>query len=360
MSHPYTDLPTHCFWRRAIGGVAMADVDPVVRGKFRIAPTDRVATAGSCFAQHIARHLAKAGFNYFVTETLNPFFPDYVGRDYNYGVFTARYGNLYTTRQFLQTLKRAYGIFTPVDDIWAGTDGRFYDPYRPQIQPGGFSSEREFHADRTQHFAAIRRAVEECDVFVFTLGLTEAWVNSKDGAVYPLCPGTAAGTFDASTHKFVNFRMTQVLGDMREALDFIRDRNPRVRFIVTVSPVALLATAEDRHVLVSTTYSKSVLRSVCGELEAQYDDVAYFPSYEVITGSYNRGAYFAPDMREVTEAGVQHVMRLFMAHYAGSDRPASHPPSPPPAQTATRSYSELASGIDEVVKVICDEEALDR
>ncbi len=219
-----------------------------------------------------------------------------------------------------------------------------------------FSSEREFRLDREQHFTAVRQAVEQCDVFVFTLGLTEAWVNREDGAVYPLCPGTAAGTFDPARHRFVNFRMTQVLGDMREALDFIRDRNPRVRFILTVSPVALVATAEDRHVLVSTTYSKSVLRTVCGELDAQYEDVAYFPSYEIISGSFSRGAYYAPDSREVTEAGVQHVMRLFMKHYTevAEAEPAAIAPDPP------RTAAEVARGIDEVVKVICDEEALDR
>jgi hypothetical protein len=358
MTHPYASQPDYCFWRRAISPIEMERVDPVVRGKFRIRPSDKVATAGSCFAQHIARHLSKAGFNYFVTETLNPFIPAYLAADYNYGTFSARYGNVYTTRQFLQLLKRAYGLFSPIDDIWQGPDGRFYDPYRPQIQPGGFASEREFYLDREQHFAAIRRAVEECNVFVFTLGLTEAWVNREDGAVYPLCPGTAAGTFDPARHRFVNFRMTQVLADMQEALDFIRDRNRIARFIVTVSPVALLATAEDRHVLVSTIYSKSVLRTVCGELEAQYSDVAYFPSYEVITGSFSRGAYFARDMRDVTEAGVAHVMRLFMKHYAEADDPAGE--TADSGRAAGDASLALSRGIEDIVKVICDEEALDR
>ncbi len=355
-THPYASLPDHCFWRRSISPVPMEQVDPVVEGKFRIGRTDRVATAGSCFAQHIARHLSNAGFNYFVTESVNAFVPQYIATDYNYGVFTARYGNIYTTRQFLQLLRRVYGEFTPTDDIWVGKDGRFYDPYRPQIQPGGFTSEQEFRLDREKHFAAIRRAVEQCNVFVFTLGLTEAWTNREDGAVYPLCPGTAAGVFDAEKHLFVNFRMTEVLADLDDALNFIRRRNLEVRFMLTVSPVALLATAENRHVLVSTTYSKSVLRTVCGELDAQYPDVAYFPSYEVITGSFNRGAYFAPDMREVTESGVSHVMRLFMTHYAEQNNAAAGEiPATEGSETAS-----LARDIEHIVNVICDEEALDR
>ena len=30
---------------------------------------DRIFTAGSCFAQHLARHVSANGFNYFCTES---------------------------------------------------------------------------------------------------------------------------------------------------------------------------------------------------------------------------------------------------------------------------------------------------
>lgn len=355
MTHPYASKPNYCFWRRGISALQPADVDPVVTARFKVRPEDKVATAGSCFAQHIARHLKGAGFNYYVAEDLNPVIPAHVGRDYNYGTFSARYGNVYTARQLCQLLERAYGLFQPIDDAWLGENGCFIDPYRPQIQPGGFRSEREYRLDREKHFAAVRSIVETSDVFVFTLGLTEAWMNNRDGAVYPVCPGVSGGTFDPAVHEFINFRVSEVLTDMRIALNFIRKRNPNIRFILTVSPVALLATAEDRHVLVSTTYSKSVLRTVCGELEADDEDVAYFPSYEIITGSFSRGAYFAADARDVTEAGVKHVMRLFMQHYAEQE---AQPTAPAPASIRKRSR-KMASQIEEMTKVVCDEEALD-
>ena len=108
--HPYAGMPDYAFWRRAVGPVAMGDVDPVVRARFPIRSDHRVATAGSCFAQHIARHLAQSGFNYFITETLSPFVPEHLARDYNYGVYTARYGNIYTARQFIQLLKAAPSV----------------------------------------------------------------------------------------------------------------------------------------------------------------------------------------------------------------------------------------------------------
>lgn len=354
-AHPYTDLPAYRLWRRAVAAPAAGDVDPVLSAKFRIAPADRVATAGSCFAQHIARHLRSAGFTYFVTEAANPVVPPDLAEKFNYGVFTARYGNLYTARQLRQTLTRAYGRFHPAEDVWQRADGRLIDPFRPQIQPDGFVSVHEFHAQRAVHYAAIRRAVEEMDVFVFTLGLTEAWYSRVDGAVFPVCPGVSGGEFDPARHGFANFTVTEVVADMRAAIGMIRQRNPRCRVILTVSPVPLIATAMDRSVLVSTTYSKSVLRVAAEELAQQDPLTAYFPSYEVITGPHSRGAYYAEDLRSVTEAGVSHVMRLFLRHYADT---ATAPPAPA-VGSAQQEAARLAR-IDAAVAVVCEEEALDR
>ena len=60
-----------------------------------------------------------------------------------------------------------------------------------------------------------------------------------------------------------------------------------------------------------------------GEAARQRPNVAYFPSFEIITGHYNHGRYFAPDLRSVTEEGVSHVMRVFLRHYTeGTPRPS--------------------------------------
>ncbi len=351
--HPYRSLPDRNFWKQSIADIPFDEVDPVAGGKFRISRSDRVVTAGSCFAQHIARYLRDAGFNYWVTELPNPIVHAQIAERFGYGIFSARYGNVYTSRQLVQLLRRAYGLFQPADDFWLRPDGRLIDPFRPRIQPDGFASMAEYRADRREHFAAIRRAIEGLDVFVFTLGLTEGWISRTDGAAYPLCPGVAGGCFDESQHAFVNLRVHEVVDDLREAVSFVRAHNPRARFIFTVSPVPLVATAEPRSVLVSTTYSKSVLRVAAEEIASGDDEIAYFPSYEIITGQHTRGRYFAEDLRSVTEQGVQQVMELFFRHYTqlgGDAQPtsrageASAPPPPP--------------GIAEAIAAMCDEVAL--
>src|SRR5690349_4197057 len=198
--HPYSRLPSSAFWRRSMAEVPWGQVDPVVHAPFSIRRQDRIATAGSCFAQHLARHLQHNGFNYYVTETAHPLASPEVASTFNYGTFTARYGNIYTARQLLQLVKRAYGEFAPAEDIWPSEDGHFIDPFRPQIQPGGFPTKEELYNDRAQHFARVRQAIEGLNVFVFTLGLTECWTSAIDGAAYPLCPGVAGGEFNSATH----------------------------------------------------------------------------------------------------------------------------------------------------------------
>ena len=52
--------------------------------------------------------------------------------------------------------------------------------------------------------------------------------------------------------------------------------NPGVRVLLTVSPVPLIATYEPRHVLVSTTYSKSVLRVAAEQVMRRHDWVDFY------------------------------------------------------------------------------------
>ncbi|MFP1631691.1 GSCFA domain-containing protein [Zhengella sp. ZM62] len=353
---PYSTLPDHCFWRRANRGAKEGAVDPVVQAGFHITPDMKIATAGSCFAQHIARQLSKSGFNYFVAERAHPLIRAEVARRMNYGTFSARFGNLYTTRQLWQLAQRAYGRFTPHEDAWEH-EGGWLDPYRPNIQPGGFVTLEELHADRAQHFAAVRTMLEECDVFVFTFGLTEAWRSKVDGAVFPLCPGTAGGTFDPGRHEFVNFTVDEVVADFSAFTDFLLEVNPDVNILMTVSPVPLMATARaDTSVIVSTAYSKAVLRVATEMLAAKYEEAFYFPSYEVITGNHAMGRYFEEDLREVHPAGVAHVMRLFMKHYCGIETGA---PRPLPARDDD-SGDAFAEKMAENIGVICDEELLDQ
>lgn len=351
--HPYRSLPEAAYWRRAVAGKGPA-IDPLAGGFLSLGREDRVATAGSCFAQNIARYLKRSGFNYMVSETAHPILPPDVADRHGYGLYSARYGNIYTARQLLQLFDRAYGRFDPAEAIWEapGGGGHVVDAFRPTIEPGGFASAAELLADRAHHFARVREMFETLDVFVFTLGLTEGWESRVDGAVYPVCPGVSGGRFDEARHAFHNFRVGEVSADLAAFTARLRGVNPGARIILTVSPVPLVATASGNHVLAATTYSKSVLRAAAQETAEDHDGVFYFPSYEIITGAPAAARYFAEDMRNVTEEGVAHVMSVFLRHAAGVDLP-------PPVAAAAEARDATTDAAKQWVQVMCDEALLD-
>lgn len=268
-------------------------------------------------------------------------------------MFSARYGNIYSVRQLLQLFERAAGTFSPIDDAWQRPDGRWVDPFRPQIEPDGFADLEGLHESRDAHFKAVNSLWREANVFVFTLGLTETWINRRDGAAFPIAPGVVAGSFDESQYKLHNMSVQDTVEDLRAFIVKLRLVNPNIRIVLTVSPVPLIATAENKHVLVATTYSKAVLRAAAEEVALTDSFVDYFPSFEIITGSYARGSYIGADLREVKPEGVDHVMRVFLKHYTQNielqEGSASVSPPNPDLLDDLRSSSSI----------VCDEEVIE-
>jgi hypothetical protein len=158
--------------------------------------------------------------------------------------------------------------------------------------------------------------LRESDVFVFTMGLTETWVCAADGAALPLCPGAGIGTFDPDRYAFVNLTVDENVRYLEEFLQIAWALNPRLRVILTVSPVPLAATMEPRHVIQSTVWSKSVLRVAAETIRQRHAAVDYFPSYEIVAGAFDGVDGFEPDRRSVNSAAVDRVMRSFFRAYA--------------------------------------------
>lgn len=313
--HPYRQLPDRCFWRRFVSDCTWRELSFMDAPKFTLQPSDRLATAGSCFAQHITRYMKRHGLQPHVAEEPHPFILEkHPALAETYGQFSARYGNVYTARQMLELLRQAAGTM-PIARDFVEHQGRWYDLLRPGVLPDGWASEDEAGADRAWHLQCVRRMFETVDVFVFTLGLTEAWQHASAGYTYPVCPGTVRGQFDPSLHKFHNFSTREVMADLETLIVEARQLNPKLRFIFTVSPVPLVATKSADNVLVASAYSKAVLRAAVGEVASRGEGVEYFPSFEIISQAASFGQYLASDLREVTDRGVGHVMACFLSAF---------------------------------------------
>ncbi len=222
MKSPYSRRPRETFWKTGVA-VPGAEAPPrlYVR-KWPISKVGQIATAGSCFAQHIGRNLRKQGFGVMDVEPAPPRLPEAMKAAFGYGLFSGRYGNIYTVRQLLQLAEEAFGIRPTPMIAWANDEGRFFDALRPGVEQKGLSSADEVIAHRRQHLGAVRPMFESMDLLIFTLGLTEAWIDRKDGTVFATAPGTIAGNYDPATHVFTNFSYSEVIADFLNLIELLR------------------------------------------------------------------------------------------------------------------------------------------
>lgn len=314
---PYSDLPPLAFWR-------LCREDPNFRAqdlyapKFELRPQMRVATAGSCFAQNVVPFVRASDLEFVDVEPAPAHMPPEVQMRFGYGLFSARFSNIYTARQLRQLVEDVASENLRNEGVWAKSY-RYFDALRPNVEPVGLGSPHEVLDHRRDHLRRVRLMFETADVFFFTLGLTETWEHRKTGLVFPTAPGVVAGQFDPETYAFRNLTVSDCIDDLNRALELIRGIAPKLKVILTVSPVPLTATASGNHVLAATTYSKSVLRAAAGDVTNNTPNVDYFPSFELITGAPYYSSFYANNLRSVTRAGVDHVMAVFFgAHKLGA------------------------------------------
>ena len=356
--NPYLAQSDKAFWSRSVSRNFSADLlwsDATQSSLFQ--KDDLIVSAGSCFASNLIPWIEKEGLEYLRTEELPSQFKD-MPENLGYRNFSAAYGNIYTARHLRQLYEQALGVRVPVEDRWH-IDGMVIDPFRPGLAYPA-ESDAEFDLLKASHLRAVLSAFHKATVFVFTLGLTEAWQSKVDGSVFPACPGTISGIFDEEKHEFKNFSVEEIAEDLTKFIELLRESNPKVRFIITVSPVPLVATATKSHVLLASTYSKSVLRVVAEQVSNQLDDVTYFPAFEIITGPQAPFEYFESDRRNVSEIGVAEVMNSLLKGLATSQIKV------PGASTDNEQMKKSKAGrlISEISRRIaraeCDEAMMDQ
>lgn len=344
----YEALPDDAFWR-------LCREDPhhhyasIYRPKFQLKPGEKIATAGSCFAQHFGARVKASNLTFLDVETKPKIMPDDVARKFGYGIYSARYGNLYTARQLRQLLDDSRNGKMRPSAMWE-QDGRWYDGLRPQVEPSGYNDQEELTVHRKYHLARVQEMFRKADVFVFTLGLTEAWQDRQSGTAFPTAPGVVAGRLDPARHEFVNFGISDVIADLTHVVKRLMRMNRTLRVLLTVSPVPLTATASGQHIVQATTYSKSVLRVAAAEIAQRFSHVDYVPSYEIITNPMTGARFYNANRRTVTQEGVDTVMAAFFGAHANVSAADAQ-------MTAEAQIAEPAE--DEDDDLICEEVLLE-
>lgn len=274
-----------------------------------------VFTIGSCFAQEIRSALNANGFAAR---------PRYEEIDIDPATQMAGplgHINYYTTFSIRQEIQRvlfgldidpihlpvAPGAWTPRGRTW---EARYQDPLRH----GVVAANEEAIVDVMAKVDDVTRtALLGADAFVITLGLIESWIDTITG-LHAWSSKVSWVSPDPGRFRFHLGTYEENYENVAWICQTLADRCPGKPVIVTVSPVGLLQTYSGRDIVVANTYSKSVLRAVAGAIEADFQGVTYWPSYEFATSTDS----FEADGRHVTRAAVDHIVSQFLAAHTTS------------------------------------------
>jgi hypothetical protein len=242
--------------------------------RFTLDRADRIFCIGSCFAREIEAVLARYGFT-----VLSALEPD-ERTEGNAGV-TNRYTVPAMRDEVARALAGAKTIRTP--DATEASD----------------------RAARS--FSRLRDA----SVVVLTLGLSEAWYDKELGCYLNQAPpekSVVRGRFELHV-----LGVDETIAALEELLALLREKLG-ARVLLTVSPVPLHSTFRDADVITANAYSKAVLRCAAELAAVKHEEVAYFPSFEMVTTSDHRAVFGGADYRHVDRDFVD----LIMSHSLGA------------------------------------------
>jgi len=278
------------------GGATFRTRDPTAHLRRTLINRDtRVATIGSCFAVEIHSWLVDQGYSVVECEHRLAW------------TTSARFGNVFTTAQLRQCFGRAHGQFNPVERWWHWR-GLVVEPYRARM---AWHSEAEAEASLAKHLDAVRRLVETAEVLICTVGLSETWRNRTDGSAYWRLPLN----YDPARHEFHRLDPAENLQNLEQTYAVLREHNPALQLVVTLSPVPLNQTFADESLAVADSYSKASLRVALHEFCRRHPEVVYFPAFEMV-----RDLEIDPwqaDRRHVKRDVVRRVMHRFMTTLGG-------------------------------------------
>lgn len=217
---------------------------------FAIEPRERMLFVGSCFADNIGRRFVEDKFR----ATVNP------------------YGVMYNPASIMHTVKRW------IEELVAA-----------QSEASDSSSD-------------VRQATDEApQTAVFTLGTNHVYILNETGEIVDNCRKRPQRLFTER-----ELSVDECADYLREAVTMLRQINPSVRIIITVSPIRYA-----KYGFHGSQLSKATLLLAADKLTKEMDNVVYFPAYEIVNDELRDYRFYREDMLHPTDQAVEYIWQRF-------------------------------------------------
>ncbi|MDO6838025.1 GSCFA domain-containing protein [Paraglaciecola chathamensis] len=281
---------------------------------FTINKKHKIFTVGSCFARNveqslIANNVDVIGSDFSLASDILHGTVGAMNNKVNARSVLNKYSTLSICEEFDRVLNNKVikdnGFISLDDELWI-------DPQLASVvKPLKFN---ELLTVREKVNDIIKQVIDADVVFV-TLGLNEVWFDKHTGTYLNSSPPPSLMRAKEPRFEFSTPNFEIVYENLYKFVELVRTKSRKeVKFVVTVSPVPLSTTWTSSDIVVANSISKSTLRVCAERLTQDYDNVDYFPSFEMVTNSPKLNAWQS-DKLHVAKPMVDFVIEKFMSTY---------------------------------------------
>lgn len=234
---------------------------------------------GSCFTQNIRKHLSFNGYGNFY-----PF------------------GTLYNPMTIVNNLKRIIDNHQFNDTDIIKSNGLYYC----WNHSGLYSSknEKELLDQINSEVSRLNKQISENTVVIITLGTSFVYEHESYGLVGN-CHKISGSEF---SKRFLKF--DEMVSSWKEVIARLKSKH----VIFTVSPVRHWSDGA-----VQNNRSKSLLHLLVGELEGSFENVSYFPSYEIMMDELRDYRFYKKDMLHPSDEAIEFIWNKFKTYCFSND-----------------------------------------
>jgi len=241
---------------------------------------DHILTTGSCFADQFGQWLQNNKFDVLV----NPF-----GTSYN---------PVSIHKSLIESLSLDLDnqLFAEHRGIWHHFD------YHSQWSS---AHKDELKAALQKLQQQVNQYLKKTDLLIITYGTAWVYRHKKQNAIVSNCHKVPAHEFEKRL-----LTVEEITESFRQLYTMVRSARPDMRIIITVSPV--------RHIkdtLVLNSVSKATLRLACHTISNQFEEVEYFPSFEIMMDDLRDYRFYDRDKIHPTEEAIDYISHKFSDQY---------------------------------------------
>lgn len=142
------------------------------------------------------------------------------------------------------------------------------------------------------------------DTAVFTLGTNHVYVERATGEIVDNCQKRPQREFEER-----ELMVEECADALREAITLLRQANPKVNIIITVSPIRYA-----KYGYHGSQLSKAVLLLAADKvIKEEGERVYYFPAYEIVNDELRDYRFYKADMLHPNEQAVEYIWEQLVA-----------------------------------------------